>query len=97
METIQMTRRQLIRLADIIGAKVYRAGYCELQFYLRSKDARKIAFNSGLYGWNWDAYIVDEGTPHSSIFCTGYRNLVGEARPDLWKRIEQNARTAAGL
>ena len=29
-------------------------------------------YNSGIYGWNWDAYIID-----GVVFCTGYRNIPG--------------------
>ena len=32
----------------------------------------RIGYNSGIYGWNWDAYIIN-----GVVFCCGYRNLPG--------------------
>lgn len=54
--------------------KVFKAGYCELPFL---KNPR--AYNSGIYGWNWDLYDNDEQT---IAICSGYRNMPGKRIPD---------------
>lgn len=51
--------------------KPMAAGYCELQCLLRYRDP--FGYNSGVYGWNYDAYFV-----HGVTICTGYRNIPGK-------------------
>lgn len=50
---------------------IKRAGYCELQYLLSGYEP--IAYTSGVYGWNYDVYIV-----RGVVIATGYRNLPGE-------------------
>lgn len=51
---------------------VYAFGYCDL--YYICFDLEPTLYNSGVYGWNWDAYTL----PESRVaFITGYRNLRG--------------------
>lgn len=65
---------------------VYSAGYCDLQYLLCDKDA--IFYNAGVYGWNWDGYLLDDNI----LIVTGYRNLCGKDVPHQVIRIyEQKA------
>ena len=67
--------------------KVYSAGYCDLQYLLNGKYA--IFYNDGVYGWNWDGYLLDDNT----LIVTGYRNLCGKDIPHQVIRIyEQKAK-----
>lgn len=56
---------------------VYCAGYCDLQYIFRCTEAAY--YNSGVYGWNWDAY-ADFNT--DAVITTGYRNMIGSRVPD---------------
>lgn len=47
------------------------AGYNDLQHLLRNHAL--IAYNAGVYGWNFDVYEV-----YGVTICTGYRNMPGE-------------------
>lgn len=67
-----LTRKDVNRMYT----KVLRVGYGDLQYLLR--EFKKIGYNSGLYGWNWDAYEIDNDT----CIVTGYRNLTGERLDD---------------
>ena len=68
------------------------AGYCDLQDLLSYEEPTY--YNCGLYGWNFDGYIVDNDT----IIITGYRNLNGNYRNyeltrkynEFAKQIKQN-------
>lgn len=75
-----------------MGLPVYQAGYCNLQRALR--ECVKLGYNRGLYGWNWDAYIVAD----TAIIVTGYRNLFGIEIPyAACKAIEANKDPKAAL
>ena len=52
------------------GGNVVKAGYCDLQNLLRGVDP--VAYTCGVYGWNFDVYIL-----HGVSICTGYRGMVG--------------------
>lgn len=62
--------------------KPYFCGYCDLQYLLRYQEP--FGYNSGMYGWNYDAYSMGGMT-----ICTGYRNMPG-------KRLE-HCRTYDGM
>lgn len=84
----KMTKKELKNM----GYKVCRAGYCELQTVLNHSDnVVKIGSGSGVYGWNWSAYVVPTTNGAPVIVCTGYRDLVGE-RVDGIARFEEKAR-----
>jgi hypothetical protein len=53
-------------------ANVYAVGYCELFHLLNRRDPA--FYNSGVCGWNWDAYIAS----HDAVIITGYSNFVGQ-------------------
>ena len=77
---IKLTRKDV---AETYGTKTRSVGYCELQKTLSVLEARgmvtKLGYNSGLYGWNWTAYLI-KGTEKREdvILVTGYRNLAGK-------------------
>lgn len=68
MKKIKMTNAKL----NASNNKIIRVGYCGLQNLLSGLDA--YAYNSGVYGWNWDAFDIGGGV----TVCTGYRSLTGE-------------------
>lgn len=57
-------------------SKVFRCGYCDLQHLFTGFN--RIAFNSGVYGWNCD--IFADFTTNICI-TTGYRNMRGDRIP----------------
>lgn len=60
------TRNIIMRTSNNVKC----AGYCDLQALLRNHEP--LAYNSGIYGWNFDVYEV-----YSVTICTGYRNMPG--------------------
>lgn len=68
---MKLSRKDLRELATALNAKIVNVGY---KLPLRCcKDVVKLGYNYGIYGWNWDAYLID-----GVIYCYGYRNLIGE-------------------
>lgn len=61
----ELTRQDVLRMYD----NVYTCGYCGLQEIER--ELKCVGYNSGIYGWNWNAYEIDDNT----VLVTGYRNL----------------------
>lgn len=82
-----MTKKELKNM----GLKICRAGYCELQTALNAENVSKIGSGSGLYGWNWSAYLVPTTNGAPVIVCTGYRDLCGE-HVDNIGQFEEKAR-----
>ena len=58
-----MTKKALVYGEDTILS----VGYCEMYHLLIGRSP--VAYHSGVYGWNFDAYKVDE-----VLICTGYRS-----------------------
>lgn len=57
------------------GARfIFQAGYCELQNIFRGISP--IAYNAGIYGWNYDLFDID-----GVAFTTGYRSMIGRNIP----------------
>ena len=56
--------------------KVFRCGYCDLQYIYRYTDP--IFYNSGVYGWNCDIYVDFK---RDIAITTGYRNMAGICIP----------------
>lgn len=95
------TRKELVEKATNLRC----AGYGDLQYLL--KGVEPVAYTTGVYGWNFDVYMVNGLT-----ICTGYRKMPGQrlkwvaeyedmAR-DIWKRengytYEQKRLMADGL
>ena len=65
-----MTRKEIINNFD----KVFSVGYCGIQYLLRGKN--RIGYNSGVYGWNYDIFSLDNG---NIAICTGYRGMPGKS------------------
>lgn len=70
---IKATRKYITSLWQ----NVYRADYCDLQYIMHGADPEY--YNTGVYGWNWDAY-TDYKT--DAVITTGYRNMTGRRVPD---------------
>lgn len=67
----KITRRELTE-----NYRVVSVPFCELQHLLRY--CSPIAYNSGIYGWNYDVYtFLQYGT--NIAICTGYRNMPGKS------------------
>lgn len=58
-------------------AKIFRCGYCDLQFIMRGYDATY--YNAGVYGWNCDIYT---DIVRDIAITTGYRNMTGLLIPN---------------
>ena len=56
-------------IRESYGKKI-KISYCGAQHLLQYHAP--IAYTCGVYGWNFDVYIVNGVT-----ICTGYRNMVG--------------------
>ena len=81
-----MKYKTTIKALRNYGYNVVRCGYCDLQtlFNYRSPDA----YTSGVYGWNFDVYELDNLT-----ICTGYRGMIGETIPhDIIRKYETLAK-----
>ena len=77
-------------------ARVYCAGYCQLQHLLGKSDA--VAYTAGIYGWNADIY--DLGLLANRFFdvaiCTGYRPFGREIPAGLAAEFEKRAEAING-
>lgn len=71
--------KRKIAMTYITGSfsKVWRCGYCDLQYIMKGTDATY--YNAGIYGWNCDVYV---DYMHDVAITTGYRNMRGERIPD---------------
>lgn len=56
------------------------AGYCELQHLFRHKSP--VYYTSGVYGWNFDAYVFDMHGVRVAI-TTGYRGTISNCKNNL--------------
>lgn len=61
----KITRRELKEIYRVVNVP-----YCELQHLL--KYCSPIAYNAGVYGWNYDVYDFTRYNTNICI-CTGYR------------------------
>lgn len=69
---------------------VVRVGYCGI--YSMLYGIEKIAYNTGVYGWNWSCYRLNDNV----AIVTGYRNLVGKRCPRE-EEFEERAREILDL
>lgn len=80
-----MTRKEIVNNFS----KVYSIGYGDMQYLLRYQN--RIGYNSGIYGWNFDVYVVN-----GIAICTGYRNTPGQRIDyDILKKYEKKAEKIA--
>lgn len=65
--------------------------YCELQGLLSYRSP--IAYNSGIYGWNFDMYDFCTDFSTNICICTGYRNCPGiPVERDVYTKYESKAK-----
>lgn len=62
-----MTRKEVLSLARAYGCKVVKVDY---GFDVDGAGGVLIGTNTGVYGWNWNAYLLGD-----FILVQGYRNL----------------------
>lgn len=79
---IKTTRKAIVSSSP----RLVSVGYCDLPTLLRYHSP--IAYTSGVYGWNFDVYVVNGLT-----ICTGYRGMPGR-RANNAEKYEQAARDA---
>jgi hypothetical protein len=61
-------------IKDRYNGKIYKCGYCDLQLIF--KGIEPDFYNSGVYGWNCDIYVIG-----GVAITTGYRNTTGKKIP----------------
>ena len=75
-------------LREHYGDNIVSIGYCAAQHLLRGVEP--LGYNSGVYGWNYDAYDLD-----GLCIVTGYRSMPGRSMPyGLVNRYDEEARKA---
>ena len=80
-----LTKKDVLR---ITRGNVYSIGYCKAQYLLMF--THKVGYNSGIYGFNYDVYIVGDDT-----IITGYRPFnAKKINYELLKEYEEKARKA---
>lgn len=72
-----MKIKTTMKYIENLYSKVFRCGYCDLQYIFRYEDA--MYYNAGVYGWNCDIYVDFQ---HDIAITTGYRNMRGIRIPD---------------
>lgn len=66
-----MTNKELFRIYQ--GVDHFRRGYCcEYQAKTPKHELIFLGSNSGVYGWNWSAYLE---TSTNTLYVSNYRNL----------------------
>ena len=61
-------------IKDRYDGNIYRCGYCDLQKIFNGVEPDH--YNSGVYGWNCDIYIIG-----NIAITTGYSNTCGKKIP----------------
>ncbi len=80
-----LTKNDVLRLTE---GNVYSIGYCKAQYLLMF--THKVGYNSGIYGFNYDVYMVGDDT-----IITGYRPFKAKKiSHELLKEYEERARKA---
>lgn len=71
---------------SVLPNRLWKCGYCSLENLLRYED--RLGYNQGVYGWNWDAYKLDD-----FVIITGYRSMPGSPIPyDIIEEFESKAK-----
>lgn len=83
MLKLQSTRREL---SGAYQERTISVGYCRLQDFFSLMGVSPVAFTRGIYGWNFDFYLVNTAGGHEIGVSTGYRNMFGYS-PD-YKEVE---------
>ena len=90
MSKKHMTRKAIRNFPGVF--RVYYVGYCDLQCLLRSETP--VFYNAGVYGWNWDGYLLFDRSGRMIIINTGYRNMTGRKIP--WEIAKKYNDLASG-
>ena len=69
MSKKHMTRKAIRNFPGVF--RVYYVGDNDLQFLLSDP----VFYNAGVYGWNWDGYLLFDRSGRMIIINTGYRNI----------------------
>ena len=87
MRDFKVNRNVIKRGSD----NIISLGYCELNSLLSFFN--KLGYNSGVYGWNYDAYSFHSYDNGRVVIVTGYRPLAG-VRPsmELVKKYEEKTK-----
>ena len=69
------------------NGRIWKIGYCQAQYLLENVEAKKVGYNAGVYGWNYDVYLF-----RNNVIITGYRCTFGNYfNYDLLKEYEKKA------
>ena len=80
-----LTKKDVLQLTS---GEVYSIGYCKAQYLLMY--SRGVGRNWGIYGWNYDVYVVGD-----DVIVTGYRPFnAKKINYELLKEYEEKARKA---
>lgn len=67
-------------------SNIYKCGYTELYYIFNGVEPN--FYNSGVYGWNYDAYTIN-----NIAITTGYRSTIGKSIPrELIKKYSDKAK-----
>lgn len=81
---LKITRKEL--KDSLLPKKLWKCGHCSLQNLLKYEE--RLGYNQGIYGWNWDAYKLDD-----FVITTGYRSMPGNPIPyDIIQEFESKAK-----
>lgn len=61
----KIIKKELVKKYD----EIYAFGYCDIAYL--EKEIKELGYNSGVNGWNYDAYEF-----YPIAITTGYRNMV---------------------
>lgn len=90
MSKMHMTRKAIRNFPGVF--RVYYVGYCDLQFLLSDSDP--VFYNAGVYGWNWNGYLLFDRFGRTIIINTGYRNMTGRKIPwEITKKYNDLAKS----
>lgn len=90
MSKKHMTRKAIRNFPGVF--RVYYVGDNDLQCLLRFE--RPVFYNAGVYGWNWDGYLLFDRSGRMIIINTGYRNMTGRKIP--WEIAKKYNDLASG-
>lgn len=71
----QITRNYVKAVANAYNAPVVAVGYCGAQNLLNG--CARLGYGAGVYGWNYDAYLIYDARGNYAMVCTGYRSIPG--------------------
>lgn len=80
---VQTTQKNI---KNLFGKNVFALGYCFAHCLLRGCEP--FAYNSGIYGWNCDYYLIDGNT----CICTGYRPHGTRVDYETMKKYDERAK-----